>query len=91
MFFCETGRPSRVDAMESYVRGLMASSAEQKAKFFTQAARLDDHFSQPNYELGRMLFAKKDYHNAITVAGARYPRRFALYGSDVSAGHLPVL
>lgn len=61
-------RPAiRVDAMESYVRGLMtpASNPEQKAKFFTQAARLDDHFSQPNYELGRMLFAKKDYHDAI--------------------------
>jgi tetratricopeptide (TPR) repeat protein len=57
----------RVDAMESYVRGLMtpASSPDQKTKFFTQAARLDDRFSQPNYELGHMLFAKKDYHNAI--------------------------
>jgi tetratricopeptide (TPR) repeat protein len=55
----------RVDAMESYVRGLMAPNGEQKTKFFTQAARLDDRFSQPNYELGRMLFLKKDYHNAI--------------------------
>jgi tetratricopeptide (TPR) repeat protein len=60
-------RPAtRVDAMESYVRGLMlpASGVEQRTKFFTQAARLDDHFSQPNFELGRLLFAKKDYHNA---------------------------
>jgi len=58
-------RPAvRVDAMESYVRGLMASSADQKTKFFTQAARLDDRFSQPNYALGNMLFAKKDYHGA---------------------------
>jgi tetratricopeptide (TPR) repeat protein len=62
-------RPTiRVDAMESYVRGLMlpASSVDQRTKFFTQAARLDDHFSQPNFELGRLLFAKKDYHNAAT-------------------------
>jgi len=59
-------RPAvRVDAMESYVRGLMATSAEQRTKFFTQAARLDDRFSPPNYELGRMLFDKKDYRNAI--------------------------
>ena len=58
-------RPAiRVDAMESYVRGLMTASTDQKTKFFTQAARLDDHFSQPDYELGRMLFAKKDYHGA---------------------------
>lgn len=60
-------RPAiRVDAMESYVRGLMTppSGAEQRTKFFTQAARLDDRFSQPNYELGRMLMAKKDYRGA---------------------------
>jgi len=74
-------RPAiRVDAMESYVRGLMlpASSVEQRTKFFTQAARLDDRFSQPNFELGRMLFAKKDYHNAaawlvrVTRADSHY-------------------
>ena len=62
-------RPAiRVDAMESYVRGLMApaSATEQRTKFFTQAARLDDHFSQPNHELGHIQFAKKDYRGAIT-------------------------
>lgn len=60
-------RPAiRVDAMESYVRGLMAPSADQKTKFYTQAARLDDHFSQPNYELGHMLFVKKDWRGAAT-------------------------
>jgi tetratricopeptide (TPR) repeat protein len=59
------GRPPvRVDAMESYVRGLMTSSQDQKIKLFTQAARLDDHFSQPNFQLGRILFAKKDYKSA---------------------------
>lgn len=56
--------PVRVDAMESYVRGLMASSEDQKLKLFTQAAHLDDHFSQPDFQLGRTLFAKKDYKTA---------------------------
>jgi tetratricopeptide (TPR) repeat protein len=72
-------RPAiRVDAMESYVRGLMASGAEQKEKFFTQAARLDERFSQPNYALGYMLFAKKDYRGAamwlpkVTRADSHY-------------------
>ncbi len=60
-------RPAiRVDAMESYVRGLLAANIDQKTKFFQQAARLDDRFSQPNYELGHMLFAKKDYRGAAT-------------------------
>jgi tetratricopeptide (TPR) repeat protein len=74
-------RPAvRVDAMESYVRGLMtpASNAEQRTRLFTQAARLDDRFSQPNYELGHMLFARKDYRGAaawlikVTRADSRY-------------------
>ena len=72
-------RPAiHVDAMESYVRGLMATGAEQKTKLFTQAAHLDDRFSQPNYELGRMLIAKKDYHGAaawlskVTRADSHY-------------------
>ena len=56
--------PVRVDAMESYVRGLMATSEEQKLKLFTQAARLDERFSQPNFQLGRWLFGKKDYKTA---------------------------
>src|SRR6185312_6708929 len=45
--------PVRVEAMESYVRGLMAASDDQKLKLFTQAAKLDEHFSQPNFQLGR--------------------------------------
>jgi tetratricopeptide (TPR) repeat protein len=56
--------PVRVDAMENYVRGLMAPGEDQKMKLFTQAARLDEHFSQPNFQLGRMLFRKKDYKTA---------------------------
>jgi tetratricopeptide (TPR) repeat protein len=56
--------PVRVDAMESYVRGLMAAGEDQKLKLFTQAAHLDEHFSQPNFQLGRWMFAKKDYKTA---------------------------
>lgn len=62
--FFQDRAPVRVDAMENYVRGLMASNDDQKMKLFTQAARLDEHFSQPNFQLGRMLFAKKDYKTA---------------------------
>jgi len=57
--------PVKVEAMESYIRGLMATTAEQKMKLFAQAVRLDDHFSQPNFQLGRMLFQKKDYKTAM--------------------------
>ena len=62
--FMHDRAPVRVDAMENYVRGLMASNAEQKVKLFTQAAKLDEHFSQPNFQLGRLAFARKDYKTA---------------------------
>lgn len=61
----QRGRPPvRTDAVESYIRGLLAVNPEQKQKLFSQAARLDEHFSQPNFQLGRMLFLKRDYKTA---------------------------
>lgn len=55
-------RPTvRLDAMENYVRGLLASSTEQKHRLFAQAARLDERFSEPCFQLGKMEFEKKDY------------------------------
>lgn len=56
--------PVRVDAMESYVRGLMAASDDQKLKLFTQAVGLEPRFSQPNFQLGRIYFDKKDFKTA---------------------------
>src|SRR5437867_1269635 len=53
--------PLRVDAIESYVRGLLAVSTEQKHHFFTQAVRLDSRFPQPCFQLGRLHAGKKDY------------------------------
>ena len=59
------GRPPvRVDAIENYVRGLLASTPEQQHRLFTQAARLDGRFSQPCFQLGRMAWREKDYRVA---------------------------
>jgi tetratricopeptide (TPR) repeat protein len=54
----------RVDAVENYTRGLLASSADEKHRFFTQAARLDSHYSLPDFQLGRLLWTKKEYKSA---------------------------
>jgi tetratricopeptide (TPR) repeat protein len=55
-------RPAiRLDAVENYIRGLMATSAEQRHHFFTQAARLDEHYSPPCFQLGKTYWEKKDY------------------------------
>ena len=54
----------RVDAVENYTRGLLASNADEKHRFFTQAARLDSHYSLPDFQLGRLLWSKKEYKSA---------------------------
>src|ERR1035438_3262557 len=55
-------RPAvRLDAVESYVRGLLSTPPEQPHRYFTQAARLDEHYSQPCFQLGKSFWEKKDY------------------------------
>jgi len=78
--------PVRIDANESYIRGLMSSNPEQRMRLFTQAAKLDEHFSQPNFQLGRMLFVRKDYKTAaqwlekVTKSDSHFEERSFLLG-----------
>jgi tetratricopeptide (TPR) repeat protein len=78
--------PVRIDAVELYMRGLMAASSEQKQKLFTQAATLDERFSQPAFQLGRIYWQKKDYKQAahwlerVTRADSHYLEGLYLLG-----------
>ncbi len=54
----------RVDAIENYVRGLLAPTPELKHRFFTQAARLDDRYSQPCFQLGRLQLDAESWRTA---------------------------
>jgi len=62
--FVKARPPVRIDAVENYIRGLMASSPEQRNRFFAQAAKLDEHYSPPSYQLGKAFWEKKDYRSA---------------------------
>ncbi|MFN0103468.1 MAG: tetratricopeptide repeat protein [Bryobacteraceae bacterium] len=54
----------RVDAMENYIRGLLAKDEAARHRFFTQASRLDPKFSQPCFQLGLHYWEKEDYQHA---------------------------
>jgi tetratricopeptide (TPR) repeat protein len=54
----------KVNAIENYVRGLLALNPDEEHRFFTQAARLDPHYSAPCFQLGRLLWRKKEYKSA---------------------------
>ncbi|HSP69196.1 MAG TPA: tetratricopeptide repeat protein [Bryobacteraceae bacterium] len=56
--------PVPLDALENYIRGLLAAAPEQKEKYFAQAARLNPDFSPPAFELGKIHFERKDYREA---------------------------
>jgi tetratricopeptide (TPR) repeat protein len=58
--------PVRIEAVESYVRGLLSGSPDQRQKLFQQAMRLDAKFSDPAFQLGRAAFDHKDYRGAAT-------------------------
>ncbi|HVN05973.1 MAG TPA: tetratricopeptide repeat protein [Bryobacteraceae bacterium] len=54
----------RLNALESYIRGLISADPDQQHRFFLQAARLDDTYSQPCFQLGKNYWVKKDYRSA---------------------------
>lgn len=62
--FLRTRPPVRVDVLESYIRGLLAGPEDVRIKLFTQAAKLDEHYSEPAFQLGRLYFGKKDYRDS---------------------------
>jgi tetratricopeptide (TPR) repeat protein len=57
-------QPMRLDAEESYVRGLMATAEEQE-KLFRQAATIDPRFASPNLQLGKLAYQRKQYREAV--------------------------
>lgn len=58
-------RPAvKLNALESYIRGLMAPTSEQKHRLFTQAARFDPTFTRPCFHLGRLQYDSENYREA---------------------------
>jgi tetratricopeptide (TPR) repeat protein len=80
-------RPAvRVDAIENYVRGLLAPSMDQKHRFFTAAARLEERFPQPRFQLGIIYWARHehriaaDWFEGVTPEHPRYREARFLLG-----------
>jgi tetratricopeptide (TPR) repeat protein len=82
----------RIDAIESYIRGLLADTADQKLKLFNQALRSEPKYSQASFQLGRLHYAKKSYRLAadtmskVTASDAN--QRAAMFILGLSRYHL---
>lgn len=77
--FMSPAKLIRLDAEESYVRGLMSSNPEQQEKWFLQATKLDPQFSNPAFELGRLELSQKNFRQAIDWL-QRIPANDSRYG-----------
>ncbi len=64
--FLKDRPPVRIDAVENYIRGLLATAPDQRMHFFAQAARLDEHYSPPAFQLAKIYWEKKDYKTSAT-------------------------
>ncbi|MCU1308832.1 MAG: Tetratricopeptide repeat protein, partial [Acidobacteriaceae bacterium] len=54
----------RLDALENYIRGLLATAKDDKVKHFKEAARLNPGYTQAILHLGRTYFDAKEYDQA---------------------------
>jgi len=63
--FLKPGKLIRLDAEESYIRGLMSTNQDQQQKWFTQAALIEPHFTGPVFELGKLALDRKQYSEAL--------------------------
>ncbi len=62
--FRATRKRVRVEAIENYIRGMVSTDSAQKQRYFSLAVQLDPSFSQPCFQLGRMLYQSNDKKGA---------------------------
>lgn len=59
--FIAPGKLIRLDAKESYIRGLLAGTPEQKLKWQQQAVALEPGYASAQFELGKLYLSRKDF------------------------------
>ncbi len=57
----------RLDALEQYVRGILAPGAEEKVQHYREAVRLNPAYGQAWLALGETYYAQHDYEAAIAA------------------------
>jgi Tfp pilus assembly protein PilF len=64
-FVAETNN-IRLDALEHYVRGVMAGSPTERVRHFKEAIRVNPNYSVAMLQLGKTYFEQRDYSSAVT-------------------------
>ena len=77
--FLQAAAPIRLDAFENYVRGVVATTREEKIQRFREAVRLNPRYTQAMLQLGRTYYANREYESAASWF-ARVPAQDTLSG-----------
>ena len=56
--------PMRLDALENYIRGMVATTADEKIQHYREATRLNQAFAEAWLELGKVYYAQRQYEQA---------------------------
>ena len=57
----------RLDALENYIRGMLAPTVEEKVQHYREAARANPAFDEAWLELGKTYFGQRSYQPAIAA------------------------
>jgi len=61
--------PVRLDALENYIRGMLATTAEEKVRHYREAVRLNPDYAHAWLELGKTYYLQRAYEPAIAALG----------------------
>jgi Tfp pilus assembly protein PilF/TolB-like protein len=67
--FIASWPPIRLDAFENYVRGVTATSKQEKISRLREAVRLNPAYGQALLQLGKAQYESRDYANAAKTLG----------------------
>ena len=65
--FVKAAPPIRLDALENYTRGVLASSSADKIKYFREAVRINPAYTEAQLGIGQAYFEAKQYEPAAAA------------------------
>jgi Flp pilus assembly protein TadD len=71
--FVAGASPIRLDAFESYIRGILGTTRQEKIQRFREAVRLNPNYTQAVFELGKTYYSNREYESAASWF-ARVPK-----------------
>ncbi len=71
--YIASAAPARLDALENYTRGILATTAEEKVQRYREAVRLNPDYAQAWLELGETYYAQRAYEPAIDALSQVQP------------------